>query len=45
MSLFDRVTVGLAGVQMGCGIEVGWQSLTLGTGLINLSLSFAQLNC
>ena len=44
-SLFDRVTVGFAGVQMGCGIVVGQQSLTLGTGPINLSLSFAQLNC
>jgi hypothetical protein len=44
-SPFDGVTVGLGGVQTGCGVVVVRKSLTLGTGPIDLSLSFAQSNC
>jgi hypothetical protein len=44
-SLFDGVMVGLGGAQTGCVDVVGWKSLTLGTGLIDLSLLFTQLNC
>jgi hypothetical protein len=44
-SPFDGVTASLGGVQVGCGVVVGQKSLTLGTGLIDLSLLFAQSSC
>jgi hypothetical protein len=44
-SPFDRVMVGLGGVQTGCEGVVGRKSLTLGTGPINVSMLFTQSNC
>ena len=44
-SPFDGVTVGLGGVQTGCEGVAGRKSLTLGTGLIDVSMLFAQSNC